>query len=190
MVAGGRVVYEELLKRELGELTADAPWRASVDDHRCSGRAIGLEVDHDALVTGTSELQAAGRLVHELPAAAVEARGNRVQRRNTSSLQRRRYDKPIGERSNTGQSHPYRRTSGLFDGHRDLGKVVDQAREFSHSLRRHGLLKSMLKLLYGDPTSGAVDAQLIGDSVALLVGCPDVSSFELSRSGHIRLFST
>ena len=41
---------QELLGRELCKLTADAPRRAAVHDHRCRQRAIGLEIDHDALL--------------------------------------------------------------------------------------------------------------------------------------------
>jgi hypothetical protein len=48
----------------------------------------------------------------------------------------------------------------------------------------------MLKLLDSDPTGGAVKAELIGDSVPLIVRCPDFTAFEFSRSGHVRWFTT
>jgi len=52
------------------------------------------------------------------------------------------------------------------------------------------LPEAMLKLLDRDPTGGAVKAELIGDSVALIVGCPNLSAFELSRSGHVPISIT
>jgi hypothetical protein len=48
----------------------------------------------------------------------------------------------------------------------------------------------MLKLLDRDPTGSAMQAQLIGDPVALIVRCTDLAAFELSRSGHVRLSIT
>jgi hypothetical protein len=46
------------LRCALGELPANASRRASVDDHRCRRRSLGLESDHDALLASASELQA------------------------------------------------------------------------------------------------------------------------------------
>jgi hypothetical protein len=67
---------------------------------------------------------------------------------------------------------------------------VDEGRQFANALSRHRLPEAMLKLLDRDPTGGAVKAELIGDSIALVVGCPDLTAFELSRSGHVRLSIT
>ena len=63
---------------------------------------------------------------------------------------------------------------------------MDEARQFANALSRHRLPEAMLKLLDRDPTSGAVKAQLIGDAVPVIVGGPDLTAFELSRSGHVR----
>lgn len=67
---------------------------------------------------------------------------------------------------------------------------MDEGRQFANALGGQRQPEAMLKLLDRDPTGGAVKAELIGDSVALIIGCPDLITFELARSGHVRLFIT
>ena len=59
---------------------------------------------------------------------------------------------------------------------------MDESRQLANA--------TILKLLDSDPTGGAVTAELIGDSVPLIVRCPDFTAFEFSRSGHVRWFTT
>jgi hypothetical protein len=59
-----------------------------------------------------------------------------------------------------------------------------------NGLRRHRLWKAMLKLLDRDPASRTVNAQLLDDSVPVLVGGPHIGVSELSRSGHVHVFIT
>ena len=67
---------------------------------------------------------------------------------------------------------------------------MDESRQLANAVSRHRLPQTMLKLLDTDPIGGAVKAELIGDSVPLIVRCPDFTAFEFSRSGHVRWFTT
>jgi hypothetical protein len=90
----------------------------------------------------------------------------------------------------TGRPHSQRWATGLLDGKSEPGKVLDEPGEFMNGLRRHRFGKTTFKFLDRDRASRTVNAQLLGDSVPVVVGRSHIAFLGLARSDHVQVFIT